>query len=298
MDTSCTIGSIEFEHPIMNAAGWCKNAQHAEELTLSNSSAVVFGSITVLERGGNEGNVFVPPLNSLGLPNHGMVRYQQELPAIVDRVHEAGKPFILSVAGFNLSDFRKLTDLAWSVGADGVELNFGCPNVWEDGSQKSPASFQPDFIYQTLMVVLEPNCGDIFVKLSPYSDPYQLKEVGQVINEIGGVTAVVTSNTFPNALVFDEDGRPTISEGKGLAGFSGPGFMPIALGQVFQFRAALNSEIAVIGVGGIRNGRDVADYMRAGASAVQVGTHLMWPDSPACLTSILIEYTDFLQGKK
>ncbi len=289
------IGGLTLEHPIMNAAGYCKNAEHAEELARSDSAAVVFGSITVEQRGGNSGNVFVPPLNSLGLPNHGMARYADELPEIITRAKELGKSFILSIAGFSLDDYARLVEFAWKVGADAVEMNFGCGNVWDDGKQKGIISFQTDFIYNALMVTLEPGCRDVLVKLSPYSDPFQLIDVCQTINEISAVTAVVTSNTFANALVLDENGRPTIDTPNGFAGYSGKHFKPIALGQVRQCGNVLNSDIHVIGVGGIENGRDVKEYLSCGASAVQVGTYLMKQDSPKCLTSIVIEYTDLLE---
>ena len=68
--------------------------------------------------------------------------------------------------------------------------------------------------------------------------------------------------------------------GAGFGGLSGPAIKPIALRMVYQ--AAKAVKIPVIGLGGIANGSDAAEFLIAGASAVQVGTATFWdPRSPA-----------------
>ena len=76
---------------------------------------------------------------------------------------------------------------------------------------------------------------------------------------------------MPGACVFGHDGRPMF-DGNGLAGLCGKFLKPIALGQVKQLRALLPDSIEVVGVGGVSEGRDAIDMLRAGASAVQVGS--------------------------
>ncbi len=67
--------------------------------------------------------------------------------------------------------------------------------------------------------------------------------------------------------------------GAGLGGLSGPAIKPIALRMVYQ--AARAVKIPVIGLGGIATGEDAAEFLIAGASAVEVGTATFWdPRSP------------------
>ena len=86
--------------------------------------------------------------------------------------------------------------------------------------------------------------------------------------------------------------RPSI--GAGLGGLSGPAIKPIALRLVWQ--AARSVKIPVIGLGGIASGEDAAEFMIAGASAVQVGTATFWdPGSPVRIAE---ELGEFLRREK
>src|SRR4029450_3963155 len=72
--------------------------------------------------------------------------------------------------------------------------------------------------------------------------------------------------------------RPRI--GAGFGGLSGPAIKPIALRMVYE--AAQAVKIPVIGLGGISTGEDAAEFLVAGATAVEVGTATFWdPGAPA-----------------
>jgi len=269
---------IPLEHPLMNAAGTCKFLDEVSQLSRAATSAIMVGSITVEQRGGNSGNVYWAgaafSLNSLGLPNPGSRYYGQHLPEMVSRAHDTGKPLLVSVAGFTPDEYAELTALALERGADAVELNLGCPNVWQGEEQKRIACFDPSLVEEILQRV-EASAGAqarIAVKISPFSDPFALAEVAQVIGRHGVARAVTTTNTFPNAFSYDDAGQPVVSVGGGLAGLAGAAIKPIGLGQVRQLRNILPDRIQIIGVGGINNGRDVIDYLRAGAAATQIAT--------------------------
>jgi len=96
-----------------------------------------------------------------------------------------------------------------------------------------------------------------------------------MIEEWKVVKAVTSTNTFPNAFIYDEKGRPRLTPGGGFAALGGPAIKPIGLGRVKQLRSLLPSRIDIIGVGGITTGLDVLDYQRAGAAAVQIATALL-----------------------
>ena len=283
-DLSVEIAGTYLEHPLMNAAGTCKLLEGTEgvrELARSATAAVMVGSITIEPREGNPGEVYwaseVFSLNSLGLPNPGKPYYRQHLPEMVAIAHRSGKPLLVNVAGFTPSEYAVLAELAFQGGADLVELNLDCPNVWQGGQQKPIACFDPQLVSEILYYVKE-RVGleaKVAVKLSPFSDPFVLNEVAQMIGQSKVVKMVTTINTFPNAFSYDERGKPRITPGGGLAGFGGPAIKPIGLGQVKQLRGMLPEHIDIVGVGGITTGQDILDYQRAGAAAVQIATALL-----------------------
>ena len=294
-----TIAGIKLEHPLMNAAGTCKSLEEVQKLARSPTAAIMVGSITLQGREGNKGEVFwtdnVFSLNSIGLANPGVPYYNQYLPAMVNIAHRAGKPLIVNVAGFNPSEYATLTKICIEKGADLVELNLSCPNVWEKEKQERIACFDSQLVSEILgcveeVVGIEAN---IAIKLSPFSDPFLLKQVAGVIEKFRAVKAVTTSNTFPNALLFDEKGKPRITPGGGLAGLGGPALKPIVLGQIKQLREVLPKNIAIIGCGGIANGKDIRDFQLAGAPVVQICTVLL-QFGPEIFVKLLIEFVDTL----
>lgn len=284
MDLSVNLGGLDLEYPFLNAAGTCKKLEGEEglvELARSETGAITLGSYTVEARGGNEGDVYehddVKSLNSLGLPGPSLKDLAERLPEMVSAAHEKGKPVIVSAAGFAPKEFAQLIEVALEKGADAGEVNLGCPNVWDGGEQKGIASFSPSAILEILQEVklAVGSKANIWVKLSPFSNPEDLKQAAKVLGDSELVKVVVAVNTFPNAFVLDEGGNPWITPGGGLAGMAGPALKPIGLGQVKQLRAELPERIQIVGVGGAQSGQDILDYKRAGADAVETATGLM-----------------------
>lgn len=308
MDLSVNLAGMILEHPVMNAAGTCKMLDGLEgikELARSSASAVMVGSITLNSREGNSGEVYYSnplfSLNSLGLPNPGADYYKKHLPEMAATVHDAGKFLFVSVAGFAPSEYAILTRIAVGGGADFVELNLSCPNVWEGREQKQIACFNPKLVAKILNCVSGEFVGEdgefvgedirLIVKLSPFSDPGLLKEAAAVIAESKLVKAVTAINTFPNAFSFDKTGKPRITPGGGLAGLAGPALKPIGLGQVKQLRDLLPERLQIIGAGGIISGQDIVDYLRAGAVAVQMTTAFM-DRGPKVFSELLREFVE------
>lgn len=289
------LAGIELEHPVLNAAGTCKSPRDVEVFARSAVAAIVVGSITVAPRAGNTGTVYWPggtfSVNALGLPNRGLDEYAEQLPRMVEIAHEAGKPLIVSIAGFDVAEYRQMAEVVGAAGVDLIEVNLACPNVWDGGAQKRIACFDPR---QTAAVCAQVGAAldalaaagggrrvPYGVKISPFSDPAALAELADVLGRAatsgsgagagpGGPAFVTAVNTFPNALVVDAAGRPVLDVE--LAGLSGPALKPIGLGQVRQLRRLLPDTVALVGAGGITNGHDVVDYQRAGAVVVQAAT--------------------------
>jgi len=292
MALETSVAGIKLEHPVMNAAGpRCKTVAEIKELAQSSSAAVMVGSITLEPREGNQpstGEVYWSQigggasLNSLGLPNGGKPYYEEHLPEMARIAHEAGKPLFVSVAGFNPAEYAELTALAINGGADMIEFNLGCPNVWAHGAQHRIACFDPALVEEILHQAEDamPSSArrPTSIKPSPFSDPILLGEVASVVKASSIVKVVTLINTFPNAFAFARETKESAISTElsgGLAGLAGEPLKYIALGQIRQWRSLLPQDIDIIGVGGIVLGGDVRDYLKAGAVAVQLGTRHM-----------------------
>ncbi len=291
--TATVLAGIPLEHPLLNAAGTAKSLAEVERLARSAVSAVTVGSITLAAREGNAGEVFAArdayAVNALGMPNRGAAFYRDELPRMAEVTGAAEKPLIVSVAGFSPDEYGELTALAAASGADLIELNLGCPNVWNDGTQHRIASFEPELVARSIAASVAAGEGvPIGAKLSPLSDPTLLAEVAAALVD-SGVRFVVSCNTFPNGLALRPDGRSAIDVEYG--GVSGAAMKPIALGQVGQLRRLLPPTVDLVGAGGVRRGSDIDDFRHAGAVAVGAAT-LFWTagEDPRCFGDLLADW--------
>jgi dihydroorotate dehydrogenase (fumarate) len=270
-----------------NAAGWLKHPGDVAGILKLPSDLVSFvtlGSYTLLPREGNPGNTFwddgeqdPTSLNALGLPNPGAEEVRKFFPALARKIREAGKKVRVSIASMSIEDYKELGRIFVGLRPDEIEYNLGCPNVRHDGEQKPIWAFDIDAM-ATIIADAHRVGGslgepDISFKLSPYSDPFFLGRVADMLaKDLKGYMRLVTTNTFPNAAAFETDtGKPVIDPNDGYAGLGGYAMKHIALGQVRQLKKRL-PHIALVGVGGVSAGADVFDLEYAGAFEAQVGT--------------------------
>jgi len=129
----------------------------------------------------------------------------------------------------------------------------------------------------------------LIVKLSPNVTDIAL--MGRAAEE-AGADAISLVNTFVGLAIDARQRRPML--GAGFGGLSGPAIKPIALRMVYQVSQAVR--VPVIGMGGITNGEDVAEFLECGAVAAQVGTATFWdPQTPLRLVK---EFRRFLEKQK
>jgi dihydroorotate dehydrogenase (NAD+) catalytic subunit len=141
-------------------------------------------------------------------------------------------------------------------------LNVSCPNTKHGGIFfSSDPQLLGGLVKQVRPVAKRP----LFVKLSP--NVASIQPFAKAAEE-AGADAVSLVNTFISLAIDIETRTPRIAAGFG--GLSGPAIKPIALRMVYE--AAQAVKIPVIGLGGIANGEDAAEFLIAGASAVEVGT--------------------------
>ena len=225
--------------------------------------AFVTKTITVLPRQGNP-----PPrlwetpsglINSIGLPNKGLEGFlDRDLPELRD----LPVPLMVSVMGYGPDELATLVrGVAAREEVAAVELNVSCPNV-ESGliMGSDPA--------ETARAVerVRPLSGKpLVVKLTPNAaDPGAVAAAA----EGAGADAVSLVNTLKGMALDPVTRLPWL--GGGTGGVSGPAIRAVALEQVHAVAGRVR--IPVIGMGGITTGAHAADFLRAGASLVAVGT--------------------------
>ena len=223
-------------------------------------------------------------INSIGLQNIGVRAFvRDKLPALA-RYRTA---VFANIFGYQTEDYvevvRVLDD---HPGLAAYELNVSCPNTRHGGIYFSS---DPALLTEVITAVKSVARRPIVVKLSP--NVAAIEPLARAA-EAAGADALSLVNTFV-ALAIDARTR-TSRIGAGFGGLSGPAIKPIALRLVYQAAAAV--KIPVIGLGGIATGEDAAEFLVAGATAVEVGTATFW--DPAAPLRIAAELGDFLRREK
>ena len=241
--------------PILNASG-CLDALTAPRVA-QRLDAFVTKTVTPLPRDGNP-----PPriaetecgmLNSIGLQNPGIDAFVRDnLPLLA----ELGVPVWVSVGGFSADDYALVcTRLDECADVSTIELNLSCPNVEE------AAETAAELVAAARRATTKP----LYAKLSPAT--WDVAESARAVGSAGadGLSLV---NTL-RGLGFDRaSGQPLLARGAG--GYSGPALRPIALACVDACARAV--ALPIVGMGGVGSGRDVEDFVSAGAGSVALGT--------------------------
>ena len=265
---------IPLRNPVLAASGTFGYGLEFERLVDLNE----LGGLVVkgLSREPMEGNP--PPrvweaqagmLNSIGLQNVGVQAFVRDSLPKLARLRTA---VFANVFGYATEDYVEVVRaLDAAEGLAGYEVNVSCPNTRHGGIYFSS---DPVLLAEVVTAVKRVARRPVIVKLSP--NVAAIEPLARAAEE-SGADAISLVNTFV-ALAVDARGRrPRL--GAGFGGLSGPAIKPIALRLVYQ--AAQAVKIPVIGLGGIASGEDAAEFMVAGATAVEVGTATFWdPQSP------------------
>lgn len=209
-------------------------------------------------------------LNAIGLQNIGVEAFAREkLPGL----RKLGPKIIANCWGNTLEDYAEVAALLEATpGVDVIEVNVSCPHKHEWGGILAADVAATEAI---VVEVRKRTSRPLWVKLSP--NVTDIVEVAVAV-EGAGADAVVAINTLRGLAIDIEARKPVLANGSG--GLSGPAIKPVALHMVRAAAEALS--IPVVGVGGILSGRDAAEFLIAGASAVEVGTACLYdPAAPA-----------------
>lgn len=263
VDLTTRIAGLALANPVMPASG-CFGPELHGLIPLNRLGALVTKTVFSAERAGNAAHRITDTgggaLNSVGIPSPGVNRFREEvLPAY--SVH--GTPVIVSIGGLRERDYCEIADDLADASFAAFEVNVSCPNLEHGGMS---IGTDPDQVHRVVHAVVERARGrPVIAKLTP--------NVTSIVDialsaQAAGADALTVANTFVGLAVDLQRRRPVL--GKGTGGLSGPAIKPLALRLVWE--TARTVSIPVIGCGGICTATDAAEFLMAGATAVQVGT--------------------------
>ena len=256
------VGGITLEKPGMVASGIMDETGPSMVRMLENGAgAVVTKSVGLVPNAGHANPCFMEVeggyVNAMGLPNPGIELFKEEMEVAVPKGRIVG-----SVYGATPDDFSTLAGKMEDYGACAVELNLSCPHAKGYGME---VGTDPAMVKAIVSAVKSTVSIPVWAKLTP--NTHILADIGRSVQDAGG-DAVVAINTLKAMVISPEFARPILSNKFG--GLSGSAVKPVGVRAIYDLRSVL--DIPLIGVGGITNWRDAAEYIMAGASAFQVGS--------------------------
>ena len=250
---------------LLNASG-CLDALTAPEVARS-LDAFVTKTVTPLPRDGNPpvriAEAEVGMLNSIGLANPGIDRF---LTGNLPRLAKLEIPIWVSVGGFAAEEYAEICSrLDDHAEVAAIELNVSCPNV------ESPSESAARIVASARLATRKP----LWAKLSA-----AVPDIGAVACAAceAGADGLSLVNTLRGLTLDARTLRPSLAPAVG--GLSGPALKPVALAAVYACYQA--TSMPIVGMGGVQTGRDVLDFVAAGARHVALGTALFAdPDAPS-----------------
>ncbi|MCS7041993.1 MAG: dihydroorotate dehydrogenase [Bryobacteraceae bacterium] len=218
-------------------------------------------------------------INSVGLQNIGVRAFiREKLPLL----RGCGTRIFANVFGYAVEDYVEVVRvLEDAEGLDAYELNVSCPNTKHGGIVFGA---DPRLLAEVVDACAKAARRPVIVKLTP--NVAAIAPLARAAQD-SGAAALSLVNTFLGLAIDARTRRPRL--GAGFGGVSGPAIKPLALRLVYE--AARAVRIPVIGLGGILTGEDAAEFLIAGASAVQVGTATFAdPRAPVRIAAELDEF--------
>ncbi len=278
------ICGINFRNPILTASGTFGYGEEFNEIIdLSKLGGIVTKSITKSPRPGHP-----PPrtyetsagmLNAIGLANVGVDRFIEEKIPFLEKLDTR---IVVNVAGFSKDEYiysvERLNDCE---GIDMLEINISCPNVGADGLEFSSSEKAAHNLTSTLKKISR---YPLMIKLSP--NVTNIAAIARAAED-AGADCLSLINTLVGMGVNHWTFQPVLTNTTG--GLSGPAIKPVALAKVWAVHNAV--KIPLVGIGGIMNHLDVAEFMIVGASLVQFGTaNFVNPDCTVKAADGLADY--------
>lgn len=274
---SVTICGIEFVNPVMPAAGPpVKDGAMCQAAARGGAGGIVTKTISVTPADVPRPCMAEVKGGFLNTELWSELPKEQWLTSEYKLAQQTGLPLLIGL-GYTA---EQISELAPLVAPYATALELSTHYV---GNDISP-------IINALKAAKEAVDIPVFMKMSPHPN---IQEIAKAV-EAAGADGLVMINSFGPCLGIDlETGLPLMGSQEGYGWLSGAAIKPLALRCIYDAARVVN--IPIIGVGGVTNGRDVAEMFMAGASAVQVCTEAILK-GPNIYGKIVKELDEFLDS--
>ncbi|MFZ9308727.1 MAG: dihydroorotate dehydrogenase [Candidatus Nanopelagicales bacterium] len=268
LDLTTALGSLTLNTPVLTASGCAASGKELDSFfDITSIGGIVTKSIMQNARSGRPTPRMVETpsgmINSIGLQGPGIDEFIEKDLAWL---YERGVTTVVSIAGNTAEEFVRIARrLQNHPAVSAIEINISCPNVSNRGLVFACA---PQSASEVVGQVRRAVGNDVVLlaKLTP--DVTDITEIARAV-QISGADGVSVINTLLAMSISSETLKPTL--GGITGGLSGPAIRPVAVRCVYQIHQALPS-LPILGMGGIRSGKDALEFIAAGASAVSIGT--------------------------
>jgi dihydropyrimidine dehydrogenase (NAD+) subunit PreA len=160
-------------------------------------------------------------------------------------------------------------------GADGVELNFGCPHGMCERGMGSAVGQQPAVTEKIVSWAMEAATIPVIVKLTPNITDVTFAARAAKKADANAISLINTINSITQVNLDTLVPEPFVAGLSTHGGYCGPAVKPIALNMVQSCAADPEVGLPISGIGGIGDWRDAAEFIALGSTTVQVCTAIM-----------------------
>jgi len=257
--------SLVMINPIMTASGtFSFGLDKPHGFNIQELGAIVTKTVTLRPRKGSPQTRTAETtggmLNAIGLQNPGVTAL---IRTIAPKWTRWRVPVVVSILGATVDEYGEVASRLDGVeNVSAIEVNISSPNAKRGGMEFGQ---EADAAAAVTKSVIQNTTLPVIVKLTP--NVTDIVEIARAVVD-AGADALCVINTL-QAMAIDVTTRAPVI-GSTFSGLSGPAIKPVALRMVYQVASAL--DVPIIGCGGVKSGRDAAEFLLAGACAVQVGT--------------------------
>ncbi len=267
---SISLAGVQLINPLILASGFLGTEPYLlARVARAPIGAVTTKSCCLLPRPGHENPTVLAwnhgLINAVGLTNPGVAEEVNHI-ATLKRLLKAKKSpcrIIASFFGGTVTEFVKVARILSAAQPDFLEANLSCPNTEADLGR--PFATDSKATYQVIKKIKQVTRIPLIAKLSP--NVTEITSVALAAQD-AGADALCAINAVSGMVIDPESGQPILTNT--IGGLSGPAIKPIALRCVYQI--AQVCKLPIIGLGGISSGRDAAEMIMVGATAIGVGT--------------------------
>ena len=172
--------------------------------------------------------------------------------------------------------WKRILPLVEDTGADGIELNFGCPHGMSERGMGSAVGQVPEYIEMVTRWCKQNTRMPVIVKLTPNITDIRYPARAAFAGGCDAVSLINTVSSITSVNLDTMSPEPSI-DGKGShGGYCGPAVKPIALNMVAEIARDVETlDLPISGIGGVSTWRDAAEFLSLGAGNVQVCTAAM-----------------------